>query len=134
MRAFPAGNPPLDLRKPVPVWQATLADGAHIYINRDSGEIEAVRTRWWRIYDFVWGIHIMDLQTREDAHNPFTIAFGSLSLLGALLGLVLLFRRRKARGARMTPASLAARFSTSPGPRCSRSPARCSPRGCGRRS
>lgn len=99
MRAFPAGNPPLDLRKPVPVWQATLADGAHIYINRDSGEIEAVRTRWWRIYDFVWGIHIMDLQTREDAHNPFTIAFGSLSLLGALLGLVLLFRRRKARGA-----------------------------------
>jgi hypothetical protein len=97
MRAFAPNAVPLDLRKPVPTWQATLADGTHVYLNRDSGEIEAVRTRWWRFYDFLWGIHIMDLQTREDAHNPFTIAFGSLALLGSVLGLALLFRRRKAR-------------------------------------
>lgn len=97
MRAFPASIPPTDLRKAVPVWQATLADGARIYINRDTGEIEAVRTRWWRFYDFMWGLHIMDLQTREDAHNPFTIGFGILVFLGGLLGFVLLFRRRTAR-------------------------------------
>ena len=39
----------------------------------------------------------MDLQTREDSHNPYVIAFGLAALLGALLGTVLLFRRRKAR-------------------------------------
>ena len=99
MREFAAKEVPLDLRRPVPVWQATLADGTHVYVNRDSGEIEAVRTRWWRLYDFMWGLHIMDLQTREDAHNPFTIAFGSLAFLGGLLGFVLLFRRRKSRPA-----------------------------------
>ncbi len=97
MQAFAGERPPLDLRKSVPAWRATLTDGTHVYVNRDSGEIEAVRTRWWRIYDVLWGIHIMDLQTREDAHNPFTLAFGSLAFVGALLGFVLLFRRRKAR-------------------------------------
>jgi hypothetical protein len=97
VRAFPADAPPLDLREPVPSWQVALADGTNVYINRDSGEIDAVRTRWWRIYDFMWGLHIMDLQTREDSHNPFVIVFGLLALIGALLGTVLLFRRRKAR-------------------------------------
>ena len=97
VRAFPAEAPPLDLRKPVASWQVALADGTHVYVNRDSGEIEAVRTRWWRIYDFMWGLHIMDLQTREDSHNPFVIVFGSLALIGALLGTLLLFRRRKGR-------------------------------------
>ena len=97
VRAFSAKDPPLDLRKPVPSWQVELADGTHVYVNRDSGEIEAVRTRWWRIYDFMWGLHIMDLQTREDSHNRFVIVFGLLALFGALLGTVLLFRRRRVR-------------------------------------
>jgi uncharacterized iron-regulated membrane protein len=96
-RFFDEHNAPLDLRKPIPAWQLTLADGTHVYVGSTSGRIEAIRTRWWRFYDFMWGLHIMDLQTREDAHNPFVIGFGLLALIGALLGTVLLFRRRKAR-------------------------------------
>lgn len=94
---FDAQHPPLDFRRPEAVWQVALADGTHVYVGRDSGEIAAVRTRFWRFYDVMWGLHIMDLQTREDAHNPFVIVFAALALLGALLGSVLLFRRRKAR-------------------------------------
>ena len=45
-------------------------------IIKDTGEIAARRTAWWRFYDFMWGLHIMDLQTREDAHNPWLIGFG----------------------------------------------------------
>lgn len=97
VRFFGADAPPLDFRRPEAVWQIALEDGAHVYVGRDSGEIAAVRTRWWRVFDFMWGLHIMDLQTREDTHNPFVIGFGILALLGALLGTVLLFRRRKAR-------------------------------------
>ena len=96
---FEAEASPLDFRKPVPAWRVTLADGTYVYVGSQSGKVEAVRTRWWRIYDFLWGIHIMDLQTREDSHNPFVIVFGSLALLTALIGFVLLFRRRKARPA-----------------------------------
>lgn len=94
---YSADKVPLDFRKPVPVWQLALADGTHVYVGSESGQVEAVRTRWWRFYDVMWGLHIMDLQTREEAHNPFTIAFGILAVLSAMLGAILLFRRRAAR-------------------------------------
>lgn len=95
---FDADAPPDDFRRPLAVWQATLAEDTHVYIGRDSGEIEAVRTRWWRIYDWFWGLHIMDLETREDSHNAWLVLFGALSLVATLMALVLLplsTRRRR---------------------------------------
>jgi hypothetical protein len=95
VRLTDAANPPLDFRQPIAAWQVTLADGTNVYVNRDSGEIAAVRTRWWRIFDFFWGLHIMDLQTREDMHHPLLIGFAALALVSSVLGVTLLFRRRK---------------------------------------
>ena len=58
----------------------------------------ALRSRLWRAFDFMWGLHIMDLQGREDTHHPLLIGSAALALLTSLLGLVLLGRpRRKAR-------------------------------------
>ena len=94
---FPADKPPFDFRRPLPVWQIVLEDGAHIYVGADSGQIEAVRTRWWRIFDFMWGLHIMDLSEREDTSHPILILFAALGVIGSLLGCVLMFRRRRAR-------------------------------------
>ena len=88
--------PPVDLRRAVNAWQASFADGTNLYIDAATGEVLALRTGWWRIYDFMWGLHIMDPATREDTHNPFVIAFAVLATFGALLGCILLFRRRKA--------------------------------------
>lgn len=95
--AFEPDQVPFDFRRPIPVWQIELEDGARIYIGRDSGQIEAVRTRWWRLFDFMWGLHIMDLQTREDTSHPILILFAALGLAGSLLGTILMFRRRKAK-------------------------------------
>ncbi len=99
VRLFPADQPPFDFRRPLAAWQVRLADGTHVYVGRDTGEIEAVRTRWWRAFDLAWGLHIMDLSAREDTSHPVLIGFAALSLSGALIGCVLMFRRRKARGA-----------------------------------
>src|SRR6056297_1674903 len=95
-RLFNADEVPFDFRRPLAVWQVALADGTHVYVGRDTGEIEAVRTRWWRWFDFAWGLHIMDLSEREDTSHPILILFATLSLAGALIGIILLFRRRKA--------------------------------------
>jgi uncharacterized iron-regulated membrane protein len=95
VRLFPADQPPLDFRRPVAAWQVVLADGTHVYVGQDSGAIEAVRTRWWRTFDFMWGLHIMDLENREDTHHPLLIGFAALALIGCLIGTVLLFRRRR---------------------------------------
>ncbi|MBA4044059.1 MAG: hypothetical protein C0471_06515 [Erythrobacter sp.] len=94
---FPADRTPFDFRRPIAAWQVALDDGTNVYVGRDTGEIEAVRTRWWRAFDFAWGLHIMDFSEREDTSHPVLIIFSALSLVGAMIGLVLMFRRRKAR-------------------------------------
>jgi uncharacterized iron-regulated membrane protein len=94
---FPAEEEPLDLRSGRASWQARFADGTNVYIDDATGETLAFRTDGWRLYDFMWGLHIMDPITREDTHNPFVIVFAAVAIAGALIGCILLFRRRKAR-------------------------------------
>ena len=93
-------RPPLEFRRPTAAWQVAMDDGTHFYVDAGSGRILATRTGWWRFYDWMWGLHIMDLKTREDAHNPLTIGFAIAALAMALLALVLLplstrWRRRR---------------------------------------
>ena len=97
---FPQDASPMDLRLPVAVWQARFGDGTHVYIRDATGEVLALRSDWWRVFDFMWGLHIMDLQTREDTSHPILILFAGLAVLATLLGCTLMFRRRKARPAR----------------------------------
>ena len=97
VRRFEANEVPFDFRRPMPVWQVALNGGTNVYVGRETGQIEAVRTRWWRGFDFMWGLHIMDLSEREDTSHPILILFAALGLLGSLLGSILMFRRRKAR-------------------------------------
>jgi uncharacterized iron-regulated membrane protein len=95
-KLFAADAVPFDFRQPMPVWQVTLRDGTHVYVGRDTGAIEAVRTRFWRLFDFMWGLHIMDPQAREDTHHPLLIISAVLALFSVVFGTALLFRRRKA--------------------------------------
>ena len=102
-----AGNPPIDFRRPVDAWRVTMSDGTRFYVHAATGEILAKRTGWWRIYDFMWGLHIMDLEMREDAHNPLLIGFAMVSLVTTLLAIALLpmtvrRRRKKKEGAATT--------------------------------
>ena len=93
-------RPPLELRHAVATWQVSMEDGTHFYIDANSGMLHAKRTRWWRFYDFMWGLHIMDPATREDTHNPWVIGFGIAALLTTILALVMLplTLRRKRNG------------------------------------
>ncbi|MEO7601680.1 MAG: PepSY domain-containing protein [Sphingomicrobium sp.] len=100
VRRTSADDPPLDLRRPIAAWQVVMDDGTQFYVDASSGEVVARRTAWWRIYDFMWGLHIMDPAGREDAHNPWVIGFGLVTLVTTLLALIMLpmtIRRRKQR-------------------------------------
>ena len=97
-----ADDPPLDLRRPIPAWRVRMTDGTNFYVDRRSGEIVATRTPWWRLFDLMWGLHIMDLETREDTHNPLVLGFGIASVVMALMALALLpmtIRRRRRKKA-----------------------------------
>jgi hypothetical protein len=85
-----AGSPPLELRRAINGWRVRMSDDTHFYVDGGSGEIVARRTRWWRFYDFMWGLHIMDLQGREETNNPWVVTFAALALGMVLLALTLL--------------------------------------------
>ena len=81
-------KPPLELRRDMPGWQLDYPDGTHVLISA-TGEILALRTPWWRTYDWFWGLHILDPMGRETAHGPVIIIASILALGTVLTGLVL---------------------------------------------
>ncbi|NNM77016.1 PepSY domain-containing protein [Sphingomonas sp. ID1715] len=93
----PANHPPLDLRKPRPAWRVSFADGAHVYVDAETGAVLALRTRQWRLYDFMWGLHILDPRLREDTSHPLLIGLAVIGVLGTATGTALLFTRRRRR-------------------------------------
>jgi hypothetical protein len=94
---FPAGAAPAEARTSGAAWRGRFSDDTHVYIDDATGEVLALRTGQWRLYDVMWGLHIMDLKTREDSHHPVIVVFAALAAIGAALGCVLLFRRRRSR-------------------------------------
>jgi hypothetical protein len=94
-KRFTAEKAPLDLRKERASWQVAYDDGTHLYLDADSGSFLAIRTRYWRIYDFMWGIHIMDLQTREETSHPLLIGFAAVSFAALLMAFWMLIARQR---------------------------------------
>ena len=64
----------------------------NLYIDIYSGEITAVRSLQWRIWDLMWGFHIMDWQTRDKINNIFLKIFSILALVSSVSGILLFFR------------------------------------------
>jgi hypothetical protein len=85
-----ADAPPLELRQHRPAWGIRFTDGTNLYVDADSGAVLALRTRQWRAFDLMWGLHIMDLKGRDDTSHPVLIGAAALSFVSVLIGLVLL--------------------------------------------
>ena len=64
----------------------------NLYLNVFSGEITAVRSLQWRIWDLMWGFHIMDWQTSDKINNIFLKIFSILALVSSISGIMLFFR------------------------------------------
>lgn len=100
--ALIADNPPIEYRAALPVWQIQFADaeGTRLYVSPLTGKVVARRTNTWRIYDFLWSLHIMDYRGREDFNHPLIVVAASLGLVLSLTGLwiaVVRFRPKRWR-------------------------------------
>ena len=67
----------------------------NVYLDPHSKEVVAIRSNQWRIWDFMWGIHIMDWNERDNIGNIFLKVFSILALLSALSGIYLFFVTNK---------------------------------------
>lgn len=77
----------------LPVWQLTLDDAMHstLYVSAITGQLVTVRHDYWRLFDVMWMLHIMDYETRENVNNPLLTLMSSLALLTALFGIALTY-------------------------------------------
>lgn len=88
---------------PLPLWKVSFQkpESLNLYLDPWTGEILARRTGRWRVFDFLWMLHIMDFETRDDFNQPLLQVAALLGLVVALGGVLLwaattpLFRRRR---------------------------------------
>jgi hypothetical protein len=92
-------SPPIEYRGDLPVWRVDFggADNLSVFVTADTGRVAARRSDLWRVYDFLWALHIMDYREREDFNHPLLIAFSAGALVMAIAGVILLFLRLPAR-------------------------------------
>ena len=88
--------------RPVPLWRVRFADAIDttFYVSPATGELLTRRHRWWRVFDALWMLHIMDYAERTDVNTPQLRAVASAALLLALSGAwlaIAALRRRRVR-------------------------------------
>ena len=86
-----------------PLWRAEF-DGWNkptLYLSPATGQLLSRRHELWRIFDFLWMLHIMDYETRDNVNNWLLRGFTVLAFATVLSGAWLLWfafprKRRKA--------------------------------------
>lgn len=98
---------PLEVQtRPMPLWRVDF-EGAWnptFYISPFTGELVSRRHDLWRTFDFMWMLHIMDYDDRQDMNNLliriFTWMATATAATGAWLLLYSFRRKRRTRPAR----------------------------------
>ena len=65
----------------------------NVYQNPFTGEIVAIRSSQWRIWDLMWGFHIMDWIERDNIDNVLLKIFSFLALFTSISGVALFFKK-----------------------------------------
>ena len=71
------------------------SDDSNVYVDVMSGKIVAIRSDSWRVWDFLWGAHIIDYRERDNINNILLKIFSILALLSSLSGIALFFNTIK---------------------------------------
>ena len=88
-----------------PLWRVEFAqwNKPTLYFSPTTGELVSRRHELWRVFDFVWMLHIMDYDERENVNNTLLRAFTWGAVLMASSGIWLLFysfHRKKKKASR----------------------------------
>ena len=86
---------PIEFRGDLPVWQVVFDDGdsSHLYVSPLTGKVVARRSSTWRVYDFLWSLHIMDYRDRDDVNNWLVVIATAVALAMTVSGMVILAYR-----------------------------------------
>lgn len=88
-------TPPQETGKETPVWRVDFNDAERttFYVSPETAEVEVRRSAVWRLYDFMWRLHILDFKNGENFNHPLLIGLTALTLALLVTGLILLVVR-----------------------------------------
>lgn len=80
-----------EYRNAVPAWQVRFDNWkrTHVYVHANTGLVTARRNAIWRGFDFLWMLHILDFNERENFNNWLLRVLSVLSLITIATGYVL---------------------------------------------
>ena len=89
----------------LPVYRVVFdhPSGTRVYVAAERGLVTARRNNTWRVFDFLWMIHIMDYEARDDINNILLRLLSILGVVTVLSGFLLwgftspVLRRRRRR-------------------------------------
>ena len=79
--------------KPLPAYAVSFSqpDKCTVYISADMGTFQAIRHDQWRMFDFLWMLHTMDYEGRDNFGNLLLKIFSVFGLFTVISGFVLYF-------------------------------------------
>jgi uncharacterized iron-regulated membrane protein len=78
--------------KPLPAWAITFKDpNCTVYISAEQGTFQAIRHNQWRAFDFLWMLHTMDFQGRDNFGNLLLKIFSILGVVTVFSGFALYY-------------------------------------------
>ena len=93
-------EPPREIGgRPLPIWRVDFDDvwGSTLYLSPSTGELATRRHTLWRVFDFLWMLHIMDYDEREDINNLILRIVSALAFLLVISGIWYLYFRLNAK-------------------------------------
>lgn len=83
--------------QPLPAYAVTFNHPSNttVYVAAELGTVQKFRNNKWRVFDFLWMMHTMDYQSRDNISNWLLRAFSVFGLFSILSGFILFFVSRK---------------------------------------
>ena len=85
--------------KPLPAYAVRLKGDIHctVYVGKETGIVHSIRNNQWRIFDFLWMLHITDFKERDNINNWLLRILSVAGLITIASGYLLYFVSRKKR-------------------------------------
>ncbi len=83
--------------KPLPAWAITFDHPSNttVYVSANLGTVQSFRNNKWRVFDFLWMLHTMDYEGRDNFGNILLRAFSIFGLATICSGFILFFATQK---------------------------------------
>lgn len=83
--------------KPLPAFAVNFSGGVNttVYVSSELGTVQTYRNNQWRVFDFLWMLHVMDYENRDNINNWVLRIFSVVGIITIISGFLLFVLTQK---------------------------------------